>query len=317
MNATAAWRQRWQGWAQRRLPPADAVTLTQRTIYVLPSRPGLTLAATLLALLATSINYELNLGYLLTFLLTGSGLVSLLIGHRTLRALALSLISPEPQFAGTPARLRIRLHNTLSQTRHGIGLAVWGSRNWAWTDVPAQGDAQVQIGFDPGRRGLHALPMLTVETRFPLGTFRVWALWQPAARVLIYPAPEAHPPPLPQGEPSGPERQGGQRASGSEFDGVRAYRRGDPMKQVVWKKAASTGELVSRDLAQTQGMALWLDIRHTGVHGTELQLSRLCAWVLQAELGALEYGLRLGATVLPPNRGDAHKRRCLEALAQY
>ena len=32
-----------------------------------------------------------------------------------------------------------------------------------------------------------------------------------------------------------------------EFEGVRAYRRGDPLKLVVWKKAAKSPELVSRD----------------------------------------------------------------------
>ena len=45
--------------------------LTQRNVYILPTAPGLMLALTLLLLLVTSINYQLNLGYLLTFLLAG------------------------------------------------------------------------------------------------------------------------------------------------------------------------------------------------------------------------------------------------------
>ncbi len=65
-------------------------------------------------------------------------------------------------------------------------------RHWAWTDVPAQGSSVVQVAFTPPRRGLHRLPTLTAETRFPLGTFRVWTIWRPAAQVLVYPAPEAH-----------------------------------------------------------------------------------------------------------------------------
>jgi hypothetical protein len=45
------------------------------------------LGATLLVLLVASINYQLNLGYLLTFLLAGSALVGMHVCHATLRGL--------------------------------------------------------------------------------------------------------------------------------------------------------------------------------------------------------------------------------------
>ena len=197
-------------------------------------------------------------------------------------------------------------------------------RHWAWTDVPAQGSSVVQVAFTPARRGLHRLPALTAETRFPLGTFRVWTVWRPAAQVVVYPAPEAMPPPLPPGEP---RAQGAGTAartqSSGEFDGVRAYRRGDPLKNVLWKKAAkadeqSSGEsggLVVRDTQQAQRHELWLDVRQTGPLDLELKLSRLCAWVLQADRLGLDYGLRLATLDIKPASGEAHKRRCLEALA--
>jgi uncharacterized protein (DUF58 family) len=79
--------------------------------------------------------------------------------------------------------------------------------HWVWTDVPAQGSATVQVAFAPTRRGLHRLPTLTAETRFPLGTFRVWTVWRPAAQVLVYPQARGHPPPLPPGEPRAAARR--------------------------------------------------------------------------------------------------------------
>ena len=69
VSATRRWL---QSWFENRLPLTDSVTLTQRTVYILPTRPGLMLGLTLLTLLVASINYQLNLGYLLTFLLAGS-----------------------------------------------------------------------------------------------------------------------------------------------------------------------------------------------------------------------------------------------------
>ena len=311
-------------WLER-VPPRDVLLLTQRNVYILPTRPGFMLAATLMLLLVASINYQLNLGYLLTFLLAGSALVGMHICHGTLRGLTLQLQPPEPAFAGANVGIGVHLLNPRRQVRHGIGLSVLGAQHWAWTDVPAQGSATVQVAFRPERRGLQPIPALTAETRFPLGTFRVWTVWRPAARVLVYPLPEARPPPLPAGEPRASGTPRSRPTSSGEQDGVRAYRRGDPLKLVVWKKAAKADELVSRDTLLTQGLELWLDLAHTGLPaaGTsaagdpalERALSRLCAWVLAADRQGLVYGLRLGALQIAPASGMAHRRHCLESLA--
>jgi uncharacterized protein (DUF58 family) len=142
----------------------------------------------------------------------------------------------------------------------------------------------------------------------------------------VYPAPEQHPPPLPPGEPRAGGQATVQRHSTGEFDGIRPYRRGDPLKLVVWKKTAKTDTLVSRDAQQVQRFELWLDLAHTGLAGTtggnavpgsvlEQALSRLCAWVLLADKQGLQYGLRLPGLESPPASGPAHKKNCLQALA--
>ena len=92
---------------------------------------------------------------------------------------------------------------------------------------------------------------------------------------------------------------------------------------MVWKKAAKadenvthdSGGLVVRDSQQAQRHELWLDYAQAGTSGTEAKLSRLCAWVLNADKMALDYGLRLPAVQIKPGSGEAHKRQCLEALA--
>lgn len=326
-------RARFQHWFESRIGLTDSVTLTQRTVYILPTRPGLMLFLTLLVLLVASINYQLNLGYLLTFLLAGTALVGMHVCHGTLRGLAMNLIAPHAHYAGTSTAFDIKLTNSRRSVRYGIGLSVLNPQavdakksslpHWVWTDVPAQGSSLVQVAFTPARRGLHRLPTLTAETRFPLGTFRVWTVWRPAAQVMVYPAPELTPPPLPPGEPRAQGAGSAARAQSSgEFDGVRGYRRGDPLKNVLWKKAAKAGEqggesggLVVRDTQQADRHELWLDIRQTGSLDLEHKLSRLCAWVLQADRLGLDYGLRLSALEIKPASGEAHKRRCLEALA--
>ncbi|MDE2415402.1 MAG: DUF58 domain-containing protein [Comamonadaceae bacterium] len=313
-------KRRWQRWWSARRPRSDTLALTQRNVYILPTAAGWMLALTLLVLLVASINFQLNLGYLLTFLLAGSAVVGVHLCHATLRGLSLRLLQPEPQFLGAAARLQVQLHSSTSATRYGIGVAVrTRAREWAWTDVPAEGSSTVQVAFRPARRGLQGLPTLMLETRYPLGTFRVWALWRPAAQVLVYPRPETPAPPLPPGEPQADGGPSPARAAG-EFDGVRAYRRGDPLRLVLWKKAAQslatgTHGLISRDNAQSQRHELWLDWGATGLADPEARLSRLTAWVLQADRLGLAYGLRLPGRQIAPDHGAAHRRRCLEALA--
>ena len=308
---------RFQRWFVARLPLTDTLTLTQRNVYILPTRPGFMLGATLLVLLIASINYQLNLGYLLTFLLAGSALVGMHVCHGTLRGLTLNLVAPDALFAGSNTIIGINLMNKRRSIRYGIGLAVLGTDDWVWTDVPAQGSATVHVAFNPERRGLHRLPALTAETRFPLGTFRVWTVWRPAAQVLVYPTPELFAPPLPAGEP----RVGGgitaQQHTTSEIEGVRAYRRGDPMKLIVWKKMAKSDELVSRDAQHSQRFERWLDPQQCGTAHPEQQLSRLCAWVLQAEKQGQDYGLRIKGVEIKPSCGEVHKKQCLQALALH
>lgn len=314
-------KSRLQQWFESRIPPRDTVTLTQRNVYILPTRPGWTLALTLLVLLVASINYQLNLGYVLTFLLTGSAVVGMHVCHGTLRGITMHLIAPDAHFAGASLPIGINLSSQSKRVRYGIGMALWGTGHWSWTDVPAQGSAKLQVAFTPASRGLHRVPTLTAETRFPLGTFRVWTVWRPAAQVLVYPKPEAHPPPLPPGEPKTGGVASVQRQATGEFDGVRAYRRGDPLKLVVWKKLAKADELVSRDSQQAQRFELWLDMAQTGSFAGnptatfEQKLSRLCAWVLLADAQDVRYGLRLPGLEIAPNSGEAHKRACLQALA--
>lgn len=314
------WRARLRQWWQGRLTAADAVLLTQRNVYILPTRAGLMLALTLGVLLIASINYQLNLGYLFTFLLAGCAAAGVWVGHGTLRGLGLKLLPPQPVFAGQPAFLDVRLSSARAAPRHAIGLAVMGAgredARWAWADVPARGEAALQTSFCPARRGLHAAPLLVVQTLFPLGAFRIWTVWKPAAQVLAWPAPEVNAPPLPVGEArAGAGQAASRERAPGEFDGVRPWQRGDTLRQVVWKKFAKSGELVSRDAQHLQRQQLWLDFARTGAPDAESRLSRLAAWVLAADARQLEYGLRLPGLEIEPDSGAAHKLRCLRALA--
>ena len=68
-------RSRLKNWFYGFEPPErGTIVLSQRRVYIVPSRLGLLFGGVLLILLMGSINYTLSLGFALTFLLAGAGL---------------------------------------------------------------------------------------------------------------------------------------------------------------------------------------------------------------------------------------------------
>jgi uncharacterized protein (DUF58 family) len=310
-------RARFHRWLQARLPPTDSWTLGQRNVYILPTRAGLAFALTLVVMLVASINYQLNLGYALTFLLAGVGVVSMHLTHGNLRGLTLHLKAPPPGFAGDPALLEVVVANP-GRARHAIGLRQQSAGEAsAWCDVTAGGQESLHLAVVPPRRGRHPVPALVVETAFPFGLFRAWTVWRPAARLLAWPRPETPAPPLPPASAAPGEEAARRQRDGGEFDGVRPWRRGDTMRQVVWKKVARSNELVSRETAGGGRRELWLDWSAAAGPGTEARLARMAAWVLGADEDHLPWGLRLPGDELPMGTGEAHRRAALERLALW
>ncbi len=317
-------RSRVRAWISGRVPPADALELTHRNVYILPTRAGLLFAVTVAVLLVASINYQLNLGYLLTFLLAGSGAVSMHATHRTLRGLVLRLKPPTPAFAREAAPIEVVLTNPQAIARHGVGLRLdtHDEAGTVWVDVPSASQAGATLTFVPPHRGRHALPPVIVETRFPLGLFRAWSVWRPASSLLAYPQPESPAAPLPTARPTpGVHGRTAQARDGGDVEGVRPLRRGDAPNRVVWRKAAraleGSGELPVRDFASPARWRLGLDWNDARPLPPEERLRRLAGWVLAADAAGADYALLLPGRELPAAGGDAHRRACLEALALW
>jgi uncharacterized protein (DUF58 family) len=170
-------------------------------------------------------------------------------------------------------------------------------------------------------RGWLVAPRVRLFTRFPLGLFGAWSYWQPDAKVLAYPQPEAMPPPLPT---TGAAREDGHGTVGLDnFSGIRSYQPGDPMRHLAWRQIARLhpadgGNLVSKHFEGGAVSDLLLDLQALPpLLDIEVRLSRLTAWVLEAERRALPYALHIGHRQIPQGLGEAHCAECLHALALY
>lgn len=335
-QATSRLRQRWSDWWEARLPRQDELRLTQRNLYILPTRAGWGFAVVVAVLLLASINEQINLGYALAFLLGGTGLAALYQTHGNLQGISLRLGSPLSVHAGQVIQVPVTLtnhHRRLSRCALAVSASTGSATDQAaaqFADLPPEQDASVVLDIPSGLRGLHALPRLVIETRYPLGLFRAWSYWRPRTQVLVWPTLDPHAPPLPIENSQDPQHATAhQSRQGQEMpEGLRDYRRGDPVRWIAWKKSSLTlatgAGLITREPASSRAPDRWLDLEHSqGLGGlnTEQRLSRLAAWLVAAEQEATAldraYGLKLPGQVIACGSGPAHLRACLDALATW
>lgn len=305
------------------------VFLTQRRVFIVPSRAGLGFLLLLAMLFLGAVNYSLGLGFALTFLMGACALVDMVLTTRNLAHLHLAAGRAAPVFAGDEARFELRLMNRTRRDRYAIwfDVAATGSnsagagRPGHVTDVGAGADAPLQLALPSGARGWLVAPRVRLLTRFPLGLFRSWCYWQPEARLLVYPCPEpaASAPPLPlHGAGPGPGTAGQ-----DDFAGIRSYQAGDQMRHLAWRQIARFdpalgGQLVTKHFEGGALAELLLDFAALPPQlDVELRLARLTRWVLEAEQRQLPYAFRLGQHQFPAALGEAHRAACLAALALY
>ncbi len=293
------------------------VTLTRRSIYIVPTRAGLALGATLALMLAGSINYNLGLGYVLTFLLAGLGVVGMLHTWRNLAGLEVTPGRATPAFAGGRITWRIRIANSSTLTRGSVGLWMEGATP-LHLDVPARDEVVATLDVPVSVRGRVRAARVRIATIYPLGLFRAWSHAALAMDTVVYPTPEASPPTLPA-SPGRPGNGGRTRIGEDEFSGVRDYQPGDAPARIAWKAMARADTVLTKQFSGGEGGAtIRLDLADVPHElGLERALSRLTAWVTMAEDARVRYSLRLPGREIPPGVGPAHRSRCLEALALH
>jgi uncharacterized protein (DUF58 family) len=320
MDASFALREA-SGWIARkrqrflRTAPADVdpVVLRHSRIYILPTRRGLALMATLATMLLTSLNYALSLGLVVTFLLSGLASAALLHTFRNVAGIRVRPLAAGDTFAGAPIAFTLELIGGAA-ARHQIALHARGTQ--VESDVRAGSALTLTLSTPTHERGRVPLGRVTLSSDFPLGLWRAWAYVHFPLEGVAFPAPEPAAPPLPFGV-DGPDAFARGRGGDADLAGLREYQRGDPPQRVAWKAVARGAGWFSKAFDGTgSGGPVILDFAALPRHlDTEARLSRLAAWVLAAERAARPFALRVPGAALAVGQGREHRRAALTALA--
>ena len=307
---------------------ASLEALAKRRVYILPTKYGFLFGCMLLVMLLGAINYDNNLAYSLTFLLSSLVLVAIFFTYRNIAGLIVTLHKPQPVFAGQDACFPLQVDNTeqlqrlslsfqLKQTPKYWFIAAKSQGAVNFSDIDANQIQFINVKKPAKTRGRLDFGRLQISTTFPLGLFTAWSNCDFDQTCIVYPAPDGSLPfPRDSFKDTGNTSQSKQ--GNDDFIGVRKYRSGDSSRHIDWKAYAREKGL-HRKLFQGQGntelIFHWQDVAH--LNDIELCLSQLCQWIIEAERSNISYGLQIGSTEIPPANGLAHQQRCLTSLALY
>ena len=317
----ASLRNRFRTWLFRPKIDNGSVKLTQRRIFIIPTKQGLMLVFVLVLMLLGDINYNLSLGYVLTFLLTMMAVMSMLHAFRNLAHLEIRPGRANPVFRGETARFTFHFNNRSQLSRYQVCLCKTGDSFWKGGDpvikfdAPAQQETTITFPLAARQRGWLPTGRMTLYTKFPLGLFYCWSYLHFDTRCLVYPKPMIDAP-LPEG--SAPDGTGKRSVAGDEdFSGLRKYVSGDALPRIDWKAYARERGLQVKQFSTPLGEELWLDYADTPDRHEEEKLARMARWVLDAESQGLRYGMRLPNSELPSNNGGDHLDECLRRIALF
>lgn len=295
---------------------AGPATVSRRRVYIVPTRYGYAYAGLLLVMLLGSMNYSNSLGFLLTFLLAGIGLVAMHLTHANLVNLRLRAGDCRPVFAGDAAQFPLMIGNRAARERYAVCVAWPRSADAAPQDIPADGETEAMLQRRTERRGWLPAGVFAVSTEFPLGLFHAWTWLDFEMRCLVYPSPAA--PGRAAPADSGHGGHGLSARSGQEeFAGLRAYQRGDTPRVIHWKSLPKLATPMVKQFADSADSERWLDWDALVDLDVEQRLSQLTRWVLDAETEGVRYGLHLLGRRIAPGHGPQHQQQCLRALALY
>lgn len=337
------WRTHTGRWQRARIPEGAHI-LNARSVFILPTWQGVYVAFFLLAMLLGCINYNLSLGYMLTFFVFAVTLGAMSRTHQNLLGLKCELevvqAHQTPIFAGSTARIPLLLSNTsrlsklaitLTLKRKGNVLANQARESHKTYALAAGETRTFALALHCPVRGLHPVPAFVLASDYPLGLWRAWSyVFHPDAAthaVWVYPAPCT---PLPRlsylsNEPNqSPPTNTLYASPGHHGDAVSHLEATDAvsLRRIHWPSLAK-GQIAQRVLDSDTQVAQHVRLGFDGctVRGLEAQLSQLCAGVLHCYAQGIAFTLQLDEQTTPADgsaRNDsAHLEACLQRLACY
>ncbi len=262
---------------------------------------------------AAAANTGNNALYMIAALMLALLVVSGILSTHSLGRLAPGRASGNDCHARSPTPIYVEVLNRGRWTLCGIRV-----NGRPCPPIPPRGSRLVRLEVEFPRRGLHDLPPLELESRFPFGFLARSRRSAGGGAVLVFPALDTRgSPPRSTREEEGMKERSSRWGEILDHRGLKPFQEGEDPRHIHWKKSAQRGQLVGveYDRRSRGSVELFLNTREPdparfeheieGVAGSCDALSRRGAPVALSTPGA-----RIQA-----GTGEGHRRRLLGFLA--
>ncbi|MFK5894676.1 MAG: DUF58 domain-containing protein [Pseudomonadota bacterium] len=294
----------------------ENISLTNKNIYILPTKVGLFFALILLLMLLTAINFSNSLIYLLTFFLASVAIVSMLFTQKSLLGLSFQANIATPVFCRqiSMVPLMISVPSHYQTLPSGLNIKV---KTFSQTvDVLDQQEA-IMLPIKSSIRGYIKIPPITVSSTFPFGLFYAWSTIKLSNQSLVYPQPLKTDSNIQLNQLNENSSGFNQNKGMEDFSGLDKFINGQSLKQVHWKAyAKQQGLYIKTFSGGEKSNKFWFDIElFESFTSLEQRLGYLTYFIIQADKNGDSYGLKMYQQTININSGNAHKHCCLKALA--
>jgi uncharacterized protein (DUF58 family) len=300
-------RQWLNSWLDNRQPKARQVKLSQKIIYILPSRFGLWYILLLVILYLLGTNYQNNLILLMSYMLLSVLLLAMVMAWRNLHGLTVSVAPVLSAYAEETLMVPVTIQS--DQPRQQLQF-YFINKQQPTSITDANNAAMVPLPTD--NRGYFPVPRLTLHSYFPFGLFNCKSMLNLDYHYWVFPKPLAIETLHVSSDDSGSKNK-----AADEYDTIRGYQAGDNLKLMLWKRLARdpANPVVKYAQSTPQPEPDWIIIPAVSGAALEMALSKACYLMLQLEQRNKPYGLRINSKRLNPSCGQQHLERCLRELA--
>lgn len=303
----------------KRIPVAKQFYLSQKNLFIFPTKRGFQFLLLVLVLWMLGTNYQNNLILALAFFMVSLFVLVILVTFQNLNRLTIQYVHANEAFAGDELALTFSIDNRSRTWREELRFLWQGSSsaNACFYSCKPNVEQKISVPVMVKKRGVLRLPRMGVQSIFPFGIIQCWTWLSWDVDAVVYPKPKSGL--LGNSLKTADEAGDGLHPTkgNDDFSGLKEYAAGDSLGRISWKTFAKRRGLFVKSFEESLSAEKWLDFSVVAGANTEEKLSILCFWVLHYHQENENYGLLLPNKTIAPGSGLKHRTACLKALALY
>ena len=323
---------RFERWLSKRVPSNSHHTLSNRNIFILPTRFGFSYLFFDVLLFLLGTNYQNNTILLLSYLL--ASLFITVMMHSFYNFSRLTFSSTAKQFTFAKQEVYFPINVNAKKSHFDLNFHYVNKNSLAKQvniEQCTAGDCEVLLPYLPISRGVYDLGRVKVYSEYSLGLFITWAMLDFSHQLIVFPQPiklNSNRNYL-SGLDDSMESQSNKSIvsiGNDDFAELKTYIVGESQARIAWKQLARGQGKLSKHYQSQEGSLLWLKLSDMPSTDLEAKLSYLCFLILEHSKSDREFGMVLDSSYtnnsnhllkIMPDSGYQHKQNCLIALAEY